>query len=428
MKTTKPLHLLLLTALLSVLAVACLKDLTPSKAKEGVLQFTIIVEKPENTAALNFDDFDFTILQASLTDQQGRIIIAQFDAEGVARIDIDPGFYNNIVVSAEFSLSEDDPDNLVFVNGVTSAILLTEAGIVINQDSIDEPIRYIKLSATGGEEPEIPLVIREVYWGGDRHVIAGRTYAQDQYIEIYNNGRRDVIIDSLFIGVMRPYNSTVPRNGWWGRDTIGLAPNMFMIPARRDGQPRILKSGESVVIAMASAIDLRGVTQNALRLDRVHFHLWHPEFTMRETTPGVERLQRVSDVGHQGTAGIFSVSSPAVIIYRIPNFHEYFVRDREKWQGTDPASNSVQVVQHIHVDWIIDGVECFANPSDLAKRLPHSVDASFTWLPGGRLEGNAVRRKVQRVRADGTVVYMDTNNSALDFETDVKPNPRLRRD
>jgi len=71
-------------------------------------------------------------------------------------------------------------------------------------------------------------------------------------------------------------------------------------------------------------------------------------------------------------------------------------------------------------------VEVFANPTDRTKRLPLSVDAGFVWLREGRLQGNGARRHVQRVRADGTVVYMDTNNSSNDFETDVRPKPRLR--
>jgi hypothetical protein len=424
MKTIKPLHLLLLVVLLSVAMVACLKELTPQQGKDGIIQLTLTAQKPANTNALNFDDFDFTILKAVITSKSGGDPdTTAFDAEGKAVFDVEPGTFS-VMVLGQFPLPQ-DPEDTVYISGGTGDFLLTGAGIISADGSADPKTRTVRLNAVGGE-PDIPLVIREIYYGGDRHVIEGRTVATDQYIEIYNNGTRDVVIDSLFVGTVLPFNSTSRSNGWEGRDTVGLVPNMWMIPPHRDGQPRILKPGESIVIAMATATDFTGVSRSGLRLDRAHFHAWHPDFTSRETTPGIERMQRVSSVAHAGTAGVFSTNSPAVIIYKLPNFDAYF-RDEHIWQAPNTESNSDQLHQQICASWIIDGVEIYANLTDHGNRLPNSVDASFTWLPGGRLEGYAVRRKLRRELPNGHRIYMDTNNSAHDFEV-AKANPRLRTD
>jgi len=424
MKTFRTPLLLLVTAALTMLAIACLKELKPTTPSETT-QFTLTAQKPPNTELLNFDEFDFSILTANLTNRRnGLVYTSRFNADGTVKIDLEPGLYA-VLITGQFPFPH-DPEDTVYINASVDDFLLNIEGIVRGDGSIEPVKRSVRLNAVGGE-PDIPLVIREVYYGGGPHIIEGRTLATDQYVEIYNNGTKDVIIDSLFVGTAMPFNSTVSENGWWGRDTFAVAYNQFMIPPRADRQPRILRPGESIVIAMANAIDFRGITQAGLRLDRVHFAAWHPVFTSREIAPGVPRMLRVTETGHQGTGGFFSVNSPAVIIYKIPNLPQY-LNNPGVWQGTDPRSTSDRLSQLICASWVIDGVEVFANPTDRTKRLPHSIDASFTYLKEGRLLGNAVRRKVQRIRPDGTVKYMDTNNSAVDFETDVKPNPRLRTD
>jgi hypothetical protein len=411
--------------LLPVFVVSCLRDFDSinrvSLIGAGTTQVTVTVQKPAR-----LDELDFTLLTLFLTNsRRGLTHEARFNANGEVTIDVEPGTYLARVTG---QFHDDVVDDTVYIIGGIPDFLLLSDGIMLTNGTIIPPTRNVRLTAIGGE-PDIPLVIREFYWGGDFSVMPGGTYANDAYIEIYNNSmiNRDVVLDSLFFGAITPHNSSISRNPWLGLDTIAKTAGQFMIPPRRDGQPRILRPGESIVIAIQNAMDLRGITRNALRLDRAHFTTWQLDYTNRTTAPDVERLRRMTNEGFPGgNAYAFSVSSPAVVIYRIPNWPEYYADVDGIWEKVEPEGDvSGRRFRHICASWIIDGVETFSAASG-TKRLPSTVDISHAYLREGRLRGTAIRRKVKRVLDCGHVVYLDTNNSANDFETDVQPNPRLR--
>jgi hypothetical protein len=72
---------------------------------------------------------------------------------------------------------------------------------------------------------------------------------------------------------------------------------------------------------------------------------------------------------------------------------------------------------------VIDGIECFREATD-SKRLRPEIDNGFA-MTSGSGTGESVHRKVERiVESDsGTrVVYMDSNNSSIDFEIRKKPS------
>jgi hypothetical protein len=267
------------------------------------------------------------------------------------------------------------------------------------------------------------LIIREIYYGGCQ-AVAGGTYQKDQYIEVYNNSTQTQYLDSLMVGAINPYNSTT-NNSWAGKDTIAVPPlGLFMVPG--DGTTYPLEPGESAVFTI-NAVDHTSLATSALKLNKAHFALYHTMFkNQNEPDPSVTTMERVAP--HTlGTPNSYtlSVSSPAVVIYRIPNLPSYFA-NLETWQKIEPGKgeNSTKFY-HIDKSWIIDGVECVARAADAVKRLPVDVDVSYTLL-SETFKGNCVTRKVQKKLPSGQKIYQDTNNSAEDFITDVPANPTLR--
>ena len=65
-------------------------------------------------------------------------------------------------------------------------------------------------------------------------------------------------------------------------------------------------------------------------------------------------------------------------------------------------------------------------PEGAIKRLPSTVDASYTWMRSAKYSGKCVTRILDRVE-DGIEIFMDTNNSDTDFIPDSPLSPRLRQ-
>ena len=83
------------------------------------------------------------------------------------------------------------------------------------------------------------------------------------------------------------------------------------------------------------------------------------------------------------------------------------------------------VGREIPISEIIDAVQTVSDETDMAiLGLPTVLDAGAIWCSGPyRVE--SISRKVKETRADGTVVYQDTNNTTNDFE--VQAVPQVRR-
>jgi hypothetical protein len=72
---------------------------------------------------------------------------------------------------------------------------------------------------------------------------------------------------------------------------------------------------------------------------------------------------------------------------------------------------------------VIDGIECFREATD-SKRLRPEIDNGFAKTSGSGT-GESVHRKVEKIVQNQSgirVVYMDSNNSSLDFEIRKKPS------
>jgi hypothetical protein len=396
----------LIVILATGMVFACLKQ---PATDENFVVFTLKTEAPEK-----LPDLDMEVLNVQMIGNLGKVYKGTMDETGTITFAVVPGRYR-IMITGRVE-TEDGRAN---ITAGLEDFMLTPNGILEEGGIYRSAEKRVDL-AVGFSSP---LIIREIYYGGCASV-AGGTYQRDQYIEVYNNSAAVQYLDSLIVGAMAPANSgAASGNLWAGKDVIATFSYQFMVPG--NGRTHPLQPGESAVFVLNAADHSQLGATSGLRLDKAHFVLYHPEFTMQAVPdPSVVVMDRIGL--SQGTAYALSVSSPAVVIYRIPNMREYQANSSE-WQKYQPGAVSGILYWHIHKDWILDGVECITNPAAafVNKRLPSSVDVSYTWLVNGQYKGTAVTRKVEDVLPDGRVVYQDTNNSAEDFEN-VPAKPRLR--
>ncbi len=328
-----------------------------------------------------------------------------FDANGVVEFKVEPGRY-----SASVSIRT----NVGIINGLNSDILLTEDGVVDENHQVADSVGInLEIAIPGG------IIFREVYYGGTK-TANGADYSKDQYFELYNNTEYNMYLDSLCFGAIAPANGQSNTFSWQGKDTIALFSMVWMVPGT--GQDYPLGPGESAVIAM-NAIDHTGRCLSNLDLSKAHFGIYYPGLN-HEKAPDVPAMVRI--IAAQGTAYSVSISSPAVVIFRPSMGVKNYLNNPAKWDRYEPGKTSGTKYWHIAKNWIFDGVECANGPTLNVKRLPVSVDAGFTYLHGGNHSGKVVTRKVQETLPDGRVVYQDTNNSTVDFNTDVAPSPHLK--
>lgn len=377
---------------------ACLKE-------EGALaSLEIRVSAPEQ-----FPDLDYTSIKVKVQNVYEPVTHQKaLDARGCAAFTLNPGSYT-IVISSLLP-------NGYTVSASVSEFLLTDKGMV-DDKGMCVPARFdlrLGFALSGG------LIIREAYYAGSK-TLEGANYSRDQYIELYNNSDAVVYLDSLGVGALAPVNSTVTNNPWAGSDTLALFQMAWMIPG--SGRDYPLAPGESAVLAL-NAVDHGPRCTSGLDLSKAHFGFYDDALT-HEKHPDVPALLRI--FAGKGTAYAISVSSPALVIFRPMMGIRAWIDDAATWQHYQPGSSAGLIYIHIHKSWILDAVECAANANQTLKRVPGEHDASYTYLHLGRNRGNAVSRKIKETLDDGRIIYMDTNNSADDFDTDVPANPHLKR-
>ena len=332
------------------------------------------------------------------------------NANGEAEFRVQPGKYD-VLASAIFS------EEKLSVGTSLPEFLLMEEGILDKNGSYLDA--SISLSLEAGTYS--PIVIREIYYHGSK-TLSGANYTKDRYIELYNNSDMDQFLDSLCIATANPANSNSGNSAWIGSDIVPIFQMLWMIPGR--GNDFKLKPGTSAVVAL-NAVNHNGRATSALDLSKAHFGYYDQNLTGHEISPNVTSLTRI--IAGQGTSYGFSVSSPAFYIFRPEMGIEKYLKDAKTWELFEPGKTSGSKFWHVDKSWILDGVECVISPSQSLKRLSTSVDVSYTYIQEGGNSGLAITRKVSETLPDGRIIYQDTNNSAEDFLTGVKPSPTLKK-
>lgn len=336
------------------------------------------------------------------------------DSHGRVEVDLLNGTYT---VSASKSYTAEETMDLTgneeesFVNGSVSPVLI-EGERVIEVQLIG--------SKTGG------LVIREFYFTGSRTPSNG-AYLYDGFIEIYNNSNIEQRIDSLFIGSTRAAatnntSSSALYNFLTEYPHHVYLNQVFMIPSQQD--PKYIPPRESLVIAIDGfnhKSDPNGNPNSPSDLGAgiADYEVYWKYISNQPDIdyPDVPNMEHIFAGSTSGFDWNIGTSGAGLIIFNADNTEDFDIR-------TEPNATSSTQFMGIPIANVIDGVDVTANGTILLanKRLPYAVDAGLTYI-GGTINGKSVRRKVKTI-INGQTIFVDTNNSANDFEINDQPSPR----
>lgn len=395
-------HIFILIAALAL--TSCLREQDSS----ALLEVQLVL--PEETDA----GIDLSMVEIKLQAKDIQLTYtARPDTSGKAVFHVRPGKYD-LLASAYFE------DTRTAVNGSTTEFILTEEGIIADNGSTEDSTVELLLNVAAPN----PLIIRELYFHGSS-TLEGANYLRDQYFELYNNAGPEgevIYLDSTCVACVFPANSTTGNNAWEGSDTVAIFQMFWMFPG--DGNTWALAPGESCVVAVRAAVDHSDRATSGLQLNKAHFGGYADHLTGQEISAGVTPM--VCYMAGQGTAWGLSYSSPAFVVFKPEMGVTQYRAHPEIWERYEPGKTSGTKYWHIPASWIIDGVECVDTPEGAIKRLPSTVDASYTWMRSAKYSGKCVTRILDRVE-DGIEIFMDTNNSDTDFIPDSPLSPRLRQ-
>ena len=126
---------------------------------------------------------------------------------------------------------------------------------------------------------------------------------------------------------------------------------------------------------------------------------------------------------------LMSVFGPAYCMFRVPQGTTYDPVNNVNLHSKDLSKpKSRTLYAKIPIKWVLDAVECVHNEGMASgKRVRAVLDAGMTWV-GSSYCGQGVARKVSLNengdtlrRANGALIFQDTNNSTDDFERNVTP-------
>ncbi len=386
--------ILMLTAL-ALLGTSCLNLDEANPYSADLQELSISLLMPEGYAGTDLSGVAVTLGDVN----SGAGYEALCDASGTARFSIPSGLYR----ASAGSLINEERFNA------------SKGGIILGGSPLSVELQLKKIR-TGD------ILIKEIYCGGCVKLPEEGTYQSDSYIILHNNTDHTVWLDSLCFGTLDPYNSNAAAV--WDED-IEFSPviqAVWQFPG--EGRTYPLAPGEDAVVAVYGAIDHTAHYPLSVNLNREDvFTCYSPTYfpnTTYHPAPGDkvsrDRFLNVVIKTGQSNAYTFSISSPAVVIFRTQG-----QTIQEFVAGSDnvinkPGSSKDRVVC-VPNDWVVDGVEVFnGQSSSNRKRMNAAIDASYVTLSNVH-EGRTLMRRVNESRSQqlGYEVLVDTNNSGYDF-------------
>lgn len=334
---------------------------------------------------------------------------------------------SNISNDAEFSATTDS-DGIAKIT-LPNGLYRIQAGALIDDEQFNASKSRLSLNgeAVGVTLPLIhvstgDIVIKEIYNGGCMKLPAEGTYQGDAYIILHNNSSSTVYLDSLCFGTVDPYNSTSTPVWDEERGFCPVIQAVWQFPG--SGKDHPLSPGEDAVLVVYGAINHKAQYPLSVNLNNEeYFVCYNSVYFPNEhyhPAPGdqIRSDHILSCVIKTGiaTAYTFSVTSPAVIVFRIKGMSAMEFLSSSDNVIQKPGNNNDKIVV-VPDEWVEDGVEVFnGQSSNNKKRLDSVVDAGAVTL-SINYEGKTLMRKVNETRTArlGYEVLVDTNNSSNDF-------------
>lgn len=346
------------------------------------------------------DELDVSVLdgaEVELRDVNNGRVYYQVISQGFANYSIESGVY-------KASLSVEI--NKVNYNAFLSNIKIVEGHSNDNQLILKRGVYS-------------PIIIKEIYYSG---VLSkgGKFYYQDQFFELYNNS--SVVQDIAGLCFAEVYGSSFSPSKWVDEmgDLLPYLPvskMIWSIPQKVGGN--LLAPGESRVIAQ-NAINHAdpNLSHSPVNLENADYETWFEPSGKDYDNKDVDNLDLLWSNKDTYADWTISLFGSAIILFDIPGDHQAFIKDDNNLH-VDSRGTSEKIC--IPKEYILDAVECVKSEAMNNKRLDIELDASYVFVSDVK-KGYCVRRRVKDI-INARVVYMDTNDSARDFLTDLMPTP-----
>jgi hypothetical protein len=329
---------------------------------------------------------------------------ARTDADGVAILKLEEGSYSVLATYRN--------DEFAF-NGALE-------NVNINSGNLDLEVELDAVSLKGG------LIFKELYYSGSTTPELKKYYA-DQFHEIYNNSDEVIYLDGLCISILEPVSASPSiwvNNDGSLSDKLPMLFHTMMWPGT--GQDYPLAPRTSIVVAQDGInhkSDPAGNPDSPVDLGNADWEVYVASSNKDTDSPAVPNLTIIYTTSVGMTDWLANVRGSAIILFRLPTGLDYesFVSNPENFKTKPGSSSSTQYLM-VDKSWVIDAVEeVYPDPTQQYKRLPSSLDAGKVFCSGSYV-GKSIRRKVDKI-IDGKVIYLDTNNSTVDFLADQDPTP-----
>lgn len=389
----------------------------------------------------SYDKSSFYVILEEITNNNN--FTYHTDSDGTLKAEIPYGLYN---IRAGGHLTT---NSKVLFNGERSRVELTAsttADININ----------LLTSFTGA------LIIKEVYHAGTQRTPYEGTWQYDQYAIIYNNSETVHYLDELCIGTLDPGNSNA-TNSWLIDDpenpgskiipdTLAVSTAALQFPGNGTDYP--LEPGEQAVLVFTGAVDHTVMYPLSVNLNHSDYFVVYDNNIFTNTTyhpapgPAIQssRFMKIARKFGTSTAYAVSISSPALILYRVPQEMGELVSYANQDKNTIFKPGSTTPYLKVPIDWVLDGVDVYNGAAtNNNKRLKAAVDAGYVTMPT-TYQAMTVYRNVDEeatleipgneafivrsysqgndpsgidaeatIRKGGRIIYMDSNNSSDDF-------------
>lgn len=309
-------------------------------------------------------------------------------------------------------------------------------------------------------------VFKQIYYAGSNSS-TGASF-RDVFLEIYNNSNQVLYADSLYFGQVGGKNNNnageyyLPNFQYDWSKSVGMvvesgkdankdyiyAHTLFRIPSDGSGKKYPVQPGQSIIIA-ANAVDHTNsyesnnanpvtITNPALTINLSHadFEVNLIEFLRPNDGSAYTPYRFDVDNINVPNVDVLHVSSGNDLILDALGRDAYFIVD-PKGKSIDMENlrsfaapdireviATTRVYKQIPIEVVVDAVE-LQHPvasSRVPKRLPTTLDAGRTHVPGGQYSSQSLVRKTLKT-VNGRRILKDTNNSEEDFGFLQKADP-----
>ena len=357
----------------------CLKDMKDGELLHGNREVLISIDLPGELASLDKSGFKVTMRNTKI----GNTYTSETDAKGETRIDAEYGNYSVII------------SKVADVGGISKFLHATR-DFVLNKDGQSAGTSNLEIKATARGT----IILKEVYFHKTKTADGKANYNYDQYFTLCNNSDDVQYLDGVGVGFHTSFNS--------GKSAV---------------YP--IQPGEEVVIALSAVEHTADQTSRPMNLaaDNV-WAMYIDRFAgsaVKAPAAGVERLECFCELA-SGNSIVLSISSPAIVVYRLPEDPYEYVKDgaikgrpygKVMYQPTKYQSMPSIMVPK---ECILDGVEFRSNDTHV-PRLCSDISLQPLFITTASYSGQSYIRKVDESASEivGRTVYQDTNNSADDW-------------